>query len=263
MSDANYGEEIVFTCRIAFPQIGFTSDQIANKVGAMSKAQAKFAQNDKKTHLTALIAKSDKASLKAIKDACCEVAEAEDVTELEKWPLVDKKGDLRDGDDERHEETDGYAGSVYFVVGSNNLVTKYMIDEDGEMVEVSEEDAREIFYPGANCRLVVQPSEYDEGCVTFYLKGIMRIDDEGKRLGGSGSSAAVRSLFQSSIGGSKKKATPTTAKKKKAAKKEVEIIDEETEDGVDEEEVEAPKKEVKKKKKARKSKSDISSILDD
>lgn len=262
MSEARYGDTLEIECRIAYPQLGLTDAEIAKKASKKKGKAAKF--KDKKNNVTCLIKKSDKKTLKAIMDACTEVAEVDSVDDLTKWPLADDKGNMRDGDDEENAEKEGFAGCYYFKTGTDQNIDFYMLDEDGEPVEVPDADVKKIFYPGANCLAVLTVCEWEEGSVTFYLKGIMRLDDEGKRLGDTFDSSAIFKKYAGK-GGTKK----TVEVKKKApivddededeeeeveevkpAKKKAKAPVEEVEDSEDEEEVEEVKPAKKKKAKA-------------
>jgi hypothetical protein len=226
MSDARYGDTLEIECRIAYPQLGLTDAEIAKKASKKKGKAAKF--KDKKNNITCLIKKSDKKTLKAIEDACTEVAEVESVDELTKWPLADDKGNMRDGDDEENAEKEGFAGCYYFKTGTDQSIDFYMLDEDGEPVEVPDADVKKIFYPGANCLVVLTVCEWEEGSVTFYLKGIMRLDAEGKRLGDTFDSSAIFKKYAGK-GGTKK---TVEVKKKKAPVEEVEDDEDEEEEEV-------------------------------
>lgn len=264
MSDyPNYGEILEVECRIAWPQIGLTDVEI-EKRASKRKGKAKN-YKDKKTSLTALINKTDKTTLRGIFDAVTDVVGVESVNDVSKWPLVDEDGDLYDGDNDANSDKEGYVGNYFFKTGTNQDIDLAMIDEDGEIVTVSSDDAKKVFYPGSNCLLVLQVCEWDESEVTFYLKGIMRLDDEGQRLGDSFDATGI---FQKYTGKKGKKAeTKKKGKSKKIAKVIDVVAEEEEEDAVDvvvaeEDAVEVVEPKKKAKKKARKSsRSDISAIL--
>lgn len=266
-SDAKYGELLEVECRIAWPQIGLSDAEIEKRAAKRTGKAKKI--RDKKNSVTCLIKKSSKTQLKAIITACTEVAEVSDESDLENWPLVDEQGNSRDGDDEKYAEYEGYTGCIFFKTGSGRKIDLAMIDESGDVVEVKEDDASKVFYPGSNCVVIVQVCEWEPGNIVFYLQGILRINDEGKRLGNAIANG-TKKLFQKFS----KTATPVEEAEEeeeeapKKSKKTVETLPKtkrrekpvvEYEEELDDEEVEDAVEEVKEKPKKKKS---LSSILD-
>lgn len=195
--DTIYGKMFDIPCRIAYPQIGWTDEDIAKRQ-AKRKGKAK-AYKDKKTNVTLLIPKSDKKTFKRIMQQLLDVSGLDSVEEITQHPFINKDGDWRDGSDPEYADKAGFVGNLFCKVGSNKPVAMEMVDSKGNRVEVPFEKAKDVFYPGANCVVIVQAAAMDgddEGDVNvaFYLKAIMRLDDKAPRL--DGDSAATTALFQ-------------------------------------------------------------------
>lgn len=129
-------------------------------------------------NVTALLPKKDKKGLQLLYDAIADVAgiDVNDIDDLEKHPLLDGKGRLRDGDAKQNAKKEGHPGNYIFIVSSSNPIDCYVENDDGEVVDC---DAKEI-YSGCWAKLALQPAMYEEGEVTFYLQGIVKVDDDSR-----------------------------------------------------------------------------------
>lgn len=170
--------------------------------------------------MTLLVEKSDKKALNAIKEALCDVAGVDSLSDMGKHPMIDDAGDLRDGDHESMAKYDGYKGCVYFKVSSNQQPECYLFmgSDDPEQVTDLDTIKRE-FYDGAYYDVILTPSMFEGETVdrktketigpktTFYLVAVMKVED-GKRLGAG--SVDAKAMFLAGLGKS-------TAKGNKAA----------------------------------------------
>lgn len=188
--------------------------------------------------VTALIPKSDKKGLKMLLQqvadtAGCELDEVEE--EVSKHPLLDGKGNLRDGDSKKNVKKEGHAGHYIFITSSDNQPDTYAIEDEGD--EPESVPPGEI-YSGCYAQLVLQPATYEgeEGdiCVTFYLQGVIKVEDGDKFKGGR---VDVKSLFANWGGADASAAKKGKKEKLNGKSRHVEEEDEDT----DEEEA-APKK---------------------
>lgn len=168
-------------------------------------------------NVTALLPKKDKKGFRQLMEAVAETAECEidEVDNLEKHPLLDGKGNLRDGDDKKNSKKEGFPGHYIFITGSANPIECCKQDDDGEVVEC---DPKEI-YSGCYAQLALQPAMYEEGEVTFFLQGVMKVDDGDRFTSGR---TDTKQLFANWAGKGKKaedgdEDEDEAPKKKKAA----------------------------------------------
>lgn len=133
--------------------------------------------------VTALVPQDDEAGLAIITDGICSVVsehtgEEVSIDDIEKHPLLDKNGEIRDGNDEKYVEYEGYAGHYFFtpVANEENQPECLALPEDGDPEGVYEVDPSEI-YAGCYARLLLLPWIYEEGKVTFALRAVVKVAD--------------------------------------------------------------------------------------
>lgn len=148
--------------------------------------------------ITGLLPKKDKAGLKELFSEV-EKMSGLDIDDVEKHPLLDGNGELRDGDSKDNREKEGHPGCYFFTCtrredfGPPDL---FIVGDNGEPEPC---EASEI-YPGCYVQLALQPAMYDEGCVTFYLNGVLKVE-EGERF--KASRVDSKSLFANWAKGAK------------------------------------------------------------
>lgn len=183
-------------------------------------------------NVTALLPKKDKKGFKQLMESVAECAgcEVENVDDLEKHPLLDGKGNLRDGDSKKNSKKEGHAGHYFFITASSNPIDCFIENEDGEVEEC---DPKEI-YSGCYARLTLQPAMYEEGEITFFLQGVMKVD-EGDRF--TAGRTDTKQLFANWAGKGEKVTPADEDEDEKPKKKRLAAVEEE-----DDEEDEKPKK---------------------
>jgi hypothetical protein len=219
---------------------------------------------------TLIIPKDDKYTLDIVREAIKDVGQVDSLSELDKHPLIDDDGNLRDGDAEEMSEYEGYNNCVYFKVVSDREPEAFIFTEEGDIERVTDRDEiKREFYNGAYYRFTLTPHYYENTekkktrqCVTFFLSAVLKVQD-GDKLGRG---VDNRQAFITAMSMD----NPLVAKKASPKKARKEIVEEEPEEEVLEEEVVeeteveiAPKEEPKApvKKRARKSAS-VTSLLD-
>lgn len=187
------GIRIAIDCKIAFPRLGFSEKDMEERATALQGKARKYSTNDKPNSVVILIPKTDKNSLSTIEKAMCDVAGVGAISDLIKHPLIDSEGVLKDGD---LEELDGYKGCLYFHTSSKNHPIFKMLDTAGNPVDVQIEDARNVFYDGANVTVVLKASEFEPKKVTFFIEGLLLLDNEGTRIIRSSAKKDISNLIE-------------------------------------------------------------------
>lgn len=154
--------------------------------------------------MTLLVPKNDKDNLNAYTEAIADTAGVEDISDVEKHPMLDDNGDLRDGDVGKHANWEGYPGHVFFTVTTKEKPDLYVIDENEEPVIIRDENMqKKEFYSGAYYSVLLQPYMYEPGKVTLYIKEAVCKLADGKKLAKTNSFDAKTS-FMSGLSKSKK-----------------------------------------------------------
>lgn len=154
----------------------FWTEDVRLQFVNLSEPDAGSTYSRNKFCVTALIEQTDEAGLAVITEGICSVAEVDDIDDVEKHPLLDKDGNIRDGDN--HPEYEGYAGCYFFtpVANEDNQPQCLALPEDGDPEKVYEVDPSEI-YAGCYARLLLLPWIYEEGKVTFILRAVVKTAD--------------------------------------------------------------------------------------
>lgn len=118
----------------------------------------------KKYKAELILPKSDKATLRAIKDALAEFGD------VEKHPLINEDGSAKDGDTR---DDAAYEDCYYFPVSSQFPITCCELDENGEAYEIPPSSIKNGDYVEAQ----IVPCLYDVGSVTFYLQALCKVED--------------------------------------------------------------------------------------
>ena len=260
-----YGEAFV-TGRVRFQYVNVEKPDTGHK------------NSTGKYGLRALVSKKDKKTIQQLMDAVQDVYSG-DLEELEKHPLLDKKGKTRDGDDVKNVKREGHKGCVFFNTFSENQPDTYVLGENGEPVECDPKD----IYAGSYGRLVLQPAYVSaHDIVTFYLQAVIKDEDgdrfttgktdtkdllakwggkaEGKKK--SSKSAAREEDDEEEEDEEEEKPKKPAAKKGRPKKQEV-IEDDEDEEEEEEDEDEKPSSKSKSKSSAKSKAKDLDEDEDD
>ena len=217
----------------------------------------------KKFCVMALVDQNDEAGLAIITEGICSVVseylgKEVDIDDIEKHPLLDKNGDIRDGNGS---DIEGAEGCYYFtpVANEENPVECLALPEDGDADGVYEIDPDEI-YAGCYARLLLIPWMYADGCVTFALRSVVKTADGDrfktaqavsakssfvKKWGAKNGSAAAAEETEEAAAPAKKagRGRPAGALNKKSA---APVEPETEEEGEEQEQEETPTAPVKK-----------------